>query len=65
LAQVNGRNHLSWEERFEHDVWYVDNASFLLDLRIIVLTFVNLFRRTGVSAQGEATMREFTGGGDN
>ena len=62
-AQVNGRNLLSWEERFEHDVWYVDNATFLLDLRIIVLTFVNLFRRTGISAQGQATMREFTGNG--
>jgi len=60
-AQANGRNLLSWEERFNHDVWYVDNATLLLDLRIIALTFVNLFRRTGVSAQGEATMREFTG----
>ncbi len=60
-AQVNGRNLLSWEARFEHDVWYVEHATFWLDLRIIFLTFLNLFRRTGISARGESTMREFTG----
>ena len=60
-AQVNGRNLVSWEDRFKYDVWYVDHATFLLDLRIIALTFINLFRRTGIAAQGHATMREFTG----
>ena len=60
-AQVHGRNLLSWEDRFAHDVWYVDHATFLLDLRILALTFFKIFRRAGISAQGEATMREFKG----
>jgi len=58
-AQVNGRNLLSWEERFEHDVWYVDHASFWLDVKILAMTAVNVFMRRGVVAAGEATMREF------
>lgn len=62
-AQVNGRNALSWEEKFALDVWYVDNRSFVLDLRILGLTVVRVFRRQGVSAQGEATMPRFKGTG--
>ena len=61
-AQVNGRNLLSWEERFKHDVWYVDHATFWLDLRILFLTLGQiLFHRAGITARGETTMREFTG----
>jgi lipopolysaccharide/colanic/teichoic acid biosynthesis glycosyltransferase len=63
-AQVNGRNALSWEERFEMDVWYVDNRSFWLDLRILALTALKVVRRDGVSAAGHATMPEFMGAGD-
>lgn len=62
-AQVNGRNALSWEQKFLLDVWYVDNRSFLLDLRILGLTVMRVFRREGVSAQGEATMPKFKGTG--
>jgi len=58
-AQINGRNALSWEEKFKLDVWYVDNQSFWLDLKIIVLTIVKVFRREGINADGEATMKEF------
>ena len=57
-AQVNGRNDLGWEERFAHDVWYVEHRSLWLDLRIAVRTFVALVRRKGISAHGEATMAE-------
>lgn len=60
-AQVNGRNALSWEERFRLDVWYVDNRSFLLDLRIMALTVKKVFVREGISAAGEATMTRFKG----
>ncbi|MER1077814.1 sugar transferase [Pseudomonas aeruginosa] len=60
-AQVNGRNALSWEEKFELDVWYVDNHSFWLDLKIILLTLKKVFVREGISADGEATMSKFTG----
>lgn len=60
-AQVNGRNSLDWEERFAHDVWYVDNRSLLLDLKILVLTIVTVFRSEGISADNHATMNEFTG----
>lgn len=60
-AQVNGRNALSWEEKFELDVWYVDNRSFWLDLKIILMTLKKVFVREGVSADGEATMSKFTG----
>jgi len=62
-AQINGRNALSWEEKFALDLWYVDNRSFLLDLRILALTVARVFSRTGISAQGEATMPRFTGSG--
>jgi len=60
-AQVNGRNALSWEEKFALDVWYVDHRSFLLDLRIIAMTVLKLIRPTGISAEGSATMPEFMG----
>jgi lipopolysaccharide/colanic/teichoic acid biosynthesis glycosyltransferase len=60
-AQINGRNAISWEEKFILDVWYVDNQCFLLDLRILLLTFLKILRRDGISAIGEATMRPFTG----
>ena len=60
-AQVNGRNALSWEEKFRMDVWYVDNRSFWLDLKILALTVKKVFVREGISAAGEATMPRFTG----
>jgi lipopolysaccharide/colanic/teichoic acid biosynthesis glycosyltransferase len=62
-AQVNGRNAISWEEKFELDVWYVDHVSFLLDLKILLLTLAKVVRRDGISAQGHATMPEFMGSG--
>lgn len=60
-AQVNGRNAISWEERFKLDVWYVDHQSFWLDCKILLLTIQKVFVREGISAQGEATMSKFTG----
>ena len=60
-AQVNGRNALSWEEKFSMDVWYVDNRSFWLDLKILFLTIAKVLAREGISARGEATMPRFTG----
>lgn len=60
-AQVNGRNAISWEQRFKLDVWYVDNRSLWLDLRILLMTIGKVFRREGISQQGHATMPEFTG----
>ncbi|HWR05026.1 MAG TPA: sugar transferase [Humidesulfovibrio sp.] len=62
-AQVNGRNALSWEERFALDVWYVDNRSLWLDLRILGRTVWAVLSRRGVSAPGQATMDEFRGSG--
>lgn len=60
-AQVNGRNAISWDEKFALDVWYVDNRSFLLDLKIILMTVARIVRRDGISGEGEATMSEFMG----
>ena len=60
-AQVNGRNALSWDERFKLDVWYVDHHSLWLDLRILGLTLRKVIQREGISAEGEATMSKFTG----
>ena len=60
-AQINGRNALSWEEKFRLDVWYVDHQSFWLDLRIFLITIWTVIRREGISAAGEATMAPFTG----
>jgi sugar transferase EpsL len=58
-AQVNGRNAISWEDKFKLDVWYVDHQSFRLDLKIIALTVVKVLMQDGISADGEATMSEF------
>lgn len=60
-AQINGRNALSWDEKFRLDVWYVDHQSFWLDLKILLLTVRKVFVREGISAVGEATMPRFTG----
>ena len=60
-AQVQGRNSLSWEDKFRLDVWYVDNRSLALDLWIVWLTIVTVIRRDGINAVGEATMTPFTG----
>ncbi len=60
-AQVNGRNALSWEEKFDLDVWYVENQSLALDVKILFMTVLKIFRREGISADGHATMPEFTG----
>lgn len=61
-AQVNGRNALSWEDKFKLDVWYVDNHSFWLDLKILLLTLWKVVKREGISASGEATTSPFNGG---
>ena len=60
-AQVNGRNAISWTKKIELDVWYVDHCSFILDLRIIVLTIKKVFVREGISSETSATMEYFTG----
>jgi len=60
-AQVNGRNAISWERKFELDVWYVDHHTLWLDLKILALTVIQVFRRDGISAEGHATMPAFTG----
>jgi lipopolysaccharide/colanic/teichoic acid biosynthesis glycosyltransferase len=60
-VQVNGRNALTWEEKFEFDLWYVDNRSLLLDLKILALTLVHVVQRKGISQDGHATMPVFKG----
>lgn len=60
-AQVNGRNAISWEQKFSYDVWYVDNQSLILDIRILFLTFLKIFKREGISSATSATMEKFTG----
>ncbi|WP_445397452.1 sugar transferase [Zobellella sp. An-6] len=60
-AQINGRNALSWEDKFKLDVWYVDNQSLWLDIKILFLTVKKVLVRDGISAAGEATMAKFTG----
>jgi len=62
-AQVNGRNRLTWEEKFELDVWYVENRSLALDLKILASTVRTVLKREGIAASGEATMHEFKGAG--
>lgn len=62
-AQVNGRNAISWEEKFALDVWYVDNASFTLDLKILWMTVLKIINREGISQEGQATMSQFLGTG--
>jgi lipopolysaccharide/colanic/teichoic acid biosynthesis glycosyltransferase len=61
-AQINGRNAITWSEKFNLDVWYVDNQSFLLDLKILILTIVKVFRRDGISAADNVTMPKFGSG---
>lgn len=60
-AQINGRNSLTWEDKFKLDVWYVDNWSFWLDIKILLLTFWKVFKREGISQPGHATAEEFMG----
>ncbi|MBE7447212.1 MAG: sugar transferase [Planctomycetia bacterium] len=60
-AQVNGRNAISWEDKFKFDVWYVDNQSFWLDIKILWMTFIKVLKRDGISQAGQATMEKFTG----
>mgnify|MGYP003646610835 FL=1 len=60
-AQINGRNALSWDEKFVLDLWYVDNRSIWLDFKILWLTARKVIKRDGISAAGEATMPKFTG----
>lgn len=64
-AQVNGRNAISWEQKFALDVWYVERQSFRLDLKILLMTVVKVFRREGVSQEGHVTMSKFTGSDGN
>ncbi|MCL2147373.1 MAG: sugar transferase [Synergistaceae bacterium] len=64
-AQVNGRNAISWENKFELDTWYVENRSFYLDCKIIVKTILKVFKSEGISATNEATMPKFTGSEEN
>jgi lipopolysaccharide/colanic/teichoic acid biosynthesis glycosyltransferase len=60
-AQVNGRNAISWEQKFEYDVWYVDNLSLQLDLKILLLTIKKVFKSEGISHKENVTMAKFTG----
>jgi Sugar transferases involved in lipopolysaccharide synthesis len=60
-AQVNGRNAISWSDKFKLDVWYVDNQSFWLDIKILLMTIKKVFIREGINAHGQATMEKFTG----
>ncbi|MFO1391239.1 MAG: sugar transferase [Agitococcus sp.] len=60
-AQINGRNAISWEQKFALDVWYVDNQSLWLDIKILLLTIKKVIIKEGISAEGEATMSKFTG----
>ncbi len=64
-AQVNGRNMLSWEEKFALDVWYVDHRTFLLDMKIVVMTFFKVFARSGINSGEGKTMEEFRGSNKN
>jgi lipopolysaccharide/colanic/teichoic acid biosynthesis glycosyltransferase len=63
-AQINGRNALSWPEKFELDIWYIDHQSLRLDLKILFLTLKKVILREGISAAGDATMPEFRGNAD-
>ena len=63
-AQVNGRNAITWQDKFRYDVWYVDNWSFWLDIKIILLTLWKVIKREGISQPGQATTEYFTGNSD-
>lgn len=60
-AQVNGRNAITWEEKFQLDVWYVKNQSFLLDIKILYLTVIKVFKSEGINQEGHVTMQKFYG----
>ena len=60
-AQVNGRNAISWQQKFDYDVWYVENLSFVLDVKIFFLTFLKVFKSEGISKEGEVTTTKFLG----
>jgi lipopolysaccharide/colanic/teichoic acid biosynthesis glycosyltransferase len=60
-AQINGRNAISWQQKFEFDVWYVDNISFLLDLKILFFSVKKILRREGINSQGQLTTEAFKG----
>ena len=60
-AQVSGRNGLTWQEKFEADIYYVDNQSFLIDIKILIMTIYKVLRKNGISADGYATVEEFKG----
>ncbi len=64
-AQVNGRNAISWEEKFEYDVWYVEHRSFGLDMKILWMTLIKVLKRSGISSEGHATMEAFKGTKEN
>lgn len=64
-AQVNGRNNISWEERFELDVWYVDNQSFLLDIKILFMTVVKVFKRENINPDNSQFVEKFKGSKEN
>ncbi len=63
-AQVNGRNAISWKQKFEYDVWYVENQSFWLDMKILWMTFLKVIRRSGINSSTSATMEKFQGNKD-
>ena len=60
-AQINGRNAISWEEKFKLDIWYIEHQSFWLDIKILFLTVIKVFSRSGITAEGNATTPKFTG----
>ena len=64
-AQVNGRNSITWEQKFDYDVWYVDHVSFALDFRIVMMTVRSVLKREGISGDNNATMAEFTGSAES
>lgn len=63
-AQVNGRNAISWEDKFKFDVWYIENWSLWLDIKILWITFIKVFKREGISQEGHPTMEPFRGNTD-
>lgn len=64
-AQVNGRNAITWEEKFEHDVWYVDNQSFWLDIKILFMTVLKVFKRENINPEGKQFIEKFQGSKKN
>ncbi len=60
-TQINGRNSLSWEKKFELDIWYVDNLTFAMDMKILWITIIKVFKREGINSDNAATMETFTG----